>query len=390
MGFFDFLKKINKEEVEEKPQEEIEFKDIEKYIKEKEREIELRNEETFKLIQDRIKQFTEEIKEKITILEKVDVDVKKAEEKFKQIVKEGRKTYVYSLNHFLEKLESIKKEKPEILFNKIDNIFLEFNKNTHLSYHRTTILIGKEIAIINESITSLSKEILEIINKSKPDIELTKKFLFILDKLNNINETDKNTEKLKQEFNSINQKLKESKENEKKLDKKIEEIKNSKEYSENIEKIEKLNIKEKELNKEIMRLKELINFKALSNIFHVDDKKMNLVKDFKDNFKDNFQKDKGKTLLILINEANLNPDKISDKINQINEIQKEITNSRKEIPDNQLLSLEKDKEELILEIRNLNKEIDYEIKKQDKLKETKEEIINSIKKEFENIKVIIK
>jgi len=390
MGFFDFLKKITKEEVEEKPQEEIEFKDIEKYIKEKEREIELRNEETFKLIQDKIKQFTGEIKEKVIILEKLDVNAKKAEEKFKQIVKEGRKTYIYSLNHFLEKLESIKKEKPEVLFNKIDNIFLEFNKNTHLSYHRTTILIGKEIAVINESITSLSKELLEIFNNRKPDIELTKKFSLILDKLNNLKESDKNTEKLKQEFHLINQKLKESKENEKKIEKKIEEIKESKEYSENIEKIEKVNIKEKELNKEILKLKESIDFKTLSNIFHVDDKKMNLVKNFKDDFKDNFQKDKGKTILGLINETNLNQEKILEKINQINEIQKEIDVYRNEIPDNPLLSLEKDKEGLILEIENLNKEIIYEEKKQERVKETKEEIINSIKQEFEKIKVTIK
>jgi hypothetical protein len=390
MGFFDFLKKITKEEVEEKPQEEIEFKDIEKYIKEKEREIELRNEETFKLIQDKIKQFTGEIKEKVIILEKLDVNAKKAEEKFKQIVKEGRKTYIYSLNHFLEKLESIKKEKPEVLFNKIDNIFLEFNKNTHLSYHRTTILIGKEIAVINESITSLSKELLEIFNNRKPDIELTKKFSLILDKLNNLKESDKNTEKLKQEFHLINQKLKESKEIEKKIEKKIEEIKESKEYSENIEKIEKVNIKEKELNKEILKLKESIDFKTLSNIFHVDDKKMNLVKNFKDDFKDNFQKDKGKTILGLINETNLNQEKILEKINQINEIQKEIDVYRNEIPDNPLLSLEKDKEGLILEIENLNKEIIYEEKKQERVKETKEEIISSIKQEFEKIKVTIK
>ena len=71
-------------------------------------------------------------------------------------------------------------------------------------------------------------------------------------------------------------------------------------------------------------LKGMINFKALSNVFHVSEKEMNLIKRYKEDFQALFEKDDGAEILRLFNEANLNNDLVLAKINQIKEKKEEI------------------------------------------------------------------
>jgi len=62
--------------------------------------------------------------------------------------------------------------------------------------------------------------------------------------------------------------IKNIKESDKKILKDIEKIKKSKSYIENLKKQEEIKLDEKELEKEVYKLKEIIDFKALAGIFH--------------------------------------------------------------------------------------------------------------------------
>ncbi len=92
MGFSDFIKKIiRKKEAEKTKKEtgETAFKELESWIKNKEDEFKNKEKETLSLLNDLSTNAIEEIQEKIEILEKVDIDSKKAEEETKSFVKEN-------------------------------------------------------------------------------------------------------------------------------------------------------------------------------------------------------------------------------------------------------------------------------------------------------------
>jgi histidinol phosphatase-like PHP family hydrolase len=90
--------------------------------------------------------------------------------KQKTIIKENINNYIFYLENFFKKLNSLKNEDINELFKEIDFIFLEFDKNTKIGYQKITILIGKEIAAIKKEIKDFSKEIMKLFNENKSKI----------------------------------------------------------------------------------------------------------------------------------------------------------------------------------------------------------------------------
>ena len=95
MGIFNFLKTILKEkEVKEPEKEQVSFSDIGKWVEIKTKENEAKEQEILILVKDKINVFTNELQEKIIILESVDIDSKKAEDKIKSVVEDSRRKYI--------------------------------------------------------------------------------------------------------------------------------------------------------------------------------------------------------------------------------------------------------------------------------------------------------
>ncbi|MBA7634758.1 hypothetical protein ES703_42348 [subsurface metagenome] len=170
MGLFDFLRKVIEKKIEtsKTEKEKIAFSEIENWIERKRNEIGIREKEVLVLIQDRINIFAKAFKEKINIVKVVDVESKKVEDKFKFVVNEGRKKYIESADDFIDNLENLEKDRLEKLIEEINKIFLDFNKNSHKSYERTTILIGKEMADIKKSLKVFSGDLIKIFPRQFP------------------------------------------------------------------------------------------------------------------------------------------------------------------------------------------------------------------------------
>ena len=100
----------------------------------------------------------------------------------------------------------------------------------------------------------------------------------------------------------INQKEKENQE----LLEEIEKIKQSEDHKNMLEKKEKIIVLKGESQEKIFALKQLIDFKALANFFHINEEQMNILKNHKENFHANFEKDNGKMIIDLLDEAKLN------------------------------------------------------------------------------------
>jgi len=391
MALLDFLKKIiskNKAEPEKEP-EKLDFNKIDSWTGDKEEEIENKKNQVLVLIKDKTNEFVSEIDEKLKILGNVDVESKKAEEKLKLITKENLNNYIGYARSLKEETYNLKEENLDKFAEKLGKIFSNFDKRSNLSYHKATILIGKEVAAVKEGIINFYKSIRKIFDESKEVIESLKIISQIKQNLIQIKEIDENLNKINRINTSLDKEITNLKEINKKSFEDIEKIKESKDYLENSKKIGIIKSTEKKLEKEIYKLKSLINFKALTNILHVNPKKLALVKEYKENFQELFLKDNGEIIINLLSESNLNNEKISNKVKQINEKRQEINEAKKLIKEDKTLELSEEIKKSELEIENLNSQGVRELKTSGKFKANRKELIKSIKKYLKKMDVVL-
>ena len=385
MGLFDFFKKII--EKPETEQEKITFSEIEDWIKNKTKEIEAKEKDVLILIQEKINVFTNELKEKINTVRNVNIEGKKVEERIKFIVNEGREKYIESVNGFLDSLENLEECGLEKFIGGVNKVFLDFDKSSHRSYEKTTILIGKEMVEIKKSLKVFSGDLIKVFEENKDVVEGSKIVPFIKLKLDQITDIEENFEKIDKIISSLDEKISKREKENKKILEEIEKIKKSEEHIKNLERQEKIKLFEGELKKEIFGLRQLIDFKALTNFFHIFKEQMNLVKAYKEDFHIRFKKDNGEEIIKLLNEAKLNNKNISDKIEQINNKKEEKTKNKQEIKKDKTQKLYSETTKIILEMGNLKNEKDRKEKRREKLRGSKEEIVERIKNNLEDIGV---
>jgi hypothetical protein len=388
----DFLKKIMEKSMvnaSNTKTEKVAFDEIGDWVENKEKEIKNKETEVFVLIKDRTTLLVNELNEKVRVLENVDIESKKVEDRTKLIVKGNLNKYIDHVKSLIENINNLNEEKLEKFTTLINKIFLDFDKKSYMSYQKATFLIGKEMNDIKESVINFSKYLTKTFDKNKDIIDSSQIISFIKLKLKQIEKFDEVISRIDKRKKSLDREIKNIKETDKKVLEEIEEIKKSNGYIENLKRQEEIKSDEKELEKEIHNLKGYIDFKILGNIFHVSEKKMNIVKAHKENFEAAFQKDDGASILNLLDEVKLTNEAIISKIKQINNKKEEITKNKSTIKKDETEHLLFKTRKIKLEIENLNNEKTKELKRYERLKTSREKIINSIKQELAKINVII-
>ncbi len=387
MGFLDFLKKLAKKEEREIKTEKIEFNNIDKWILTKEKEIEKDNQKVLDLIKDEIDKIVNNLDEKISVLENVDVDKVKFEDKVKFIVKENLEKYIKYVEKFEDDLEKLEKNNVIKLVNNINDLFSNFQKKSSLNFQKATILIGKELGAIRQSIGAFLTNIKKIINKNKDFFDKIRIFDSIKEKVAEKKKIEKLRVNINKNIEECNNKIESLEKEIKGIEKNIENIKKTKSYIEKNKKKDEIeNIKEK-FAKEIYKLREIINFKSLTNFYHSFEKEMNIIKDYKKNFRGAFENNNGKEIIQLLNESKLINDSLKNKINEILEIKQEIDNFVLEKDEIEEL-LEKIKKKKI-EIENLNIVKTKEKKKDEKFNKNIIKITDFIKEDLNGFNVEI-
>src|SRR3989338_3081359 len=392
MGIFDFFRKLAQgKNRQNSGKEKIIFSELGSWIENKITDIEKKEEEIFFLIKKKTDVFSKEVREKIKVAENFDINQKKAEDRIKSAVEEGRKKYIESVEDLLENLDNMKSDDLEKTISYSDKVFYDFNKRSHLSYERATILIGKEMGEIKESLRSFSKDLIRIFNENKSIIESSKTFFIVRLKLRQFEKIEEELKKVIAEITFLeNEDVNKEKDNKEILEQ-IEEIKKSPEHLEILKLHEKVSTLKTELEKDIFSLSQAIDFKALGSFYHIFEDKMEILKSHRDDFKTSFQKDDGKSILSLLEGAKLNNNNISDKFNQIGKKKEEILEFEKE------LESEKNKEKtddlhskskkIAFDTESLKDKKEREEKRLENLKKYKEEIINEIKENLEKLGV---
>jgi len=391
MGIFDFLRKIADKKIKGTKPEKIAFPEIEKWIENKTKEIEAREEEIFALIKEKINVLANELKIKMSVLEDVDIESKKVEYQIKSTVNEGRKKYIECAKSLINNLNNVQKDRLEKVITHINGVFLDFNKSSYTSYERATILIGKEMGDIMGELKVFSKNMTEVFNKNKDIVDSFNVIHLIKSKLKQFEKIERDIDRISKAIISIEQEITEKENENKKILEEIEKIKNDADYLEHLEKLEKIKSLKEDLKKNFLNLRQLIDFKALGNFYHIFEDKIEMIKSFREEFETNFQKDDGKSISNLLNNAKLNTKDISDKINQINKKREEIAKNETEAENEK--NKDKSRElcsktsDIIIGIGNLKNEKAREEKRCEKLKASKKGILNEIKEDFGKIGV---
>ncbi len=391
MGILNLLKNIFKEAEEKEPKiTKVNLSEIKPILDKNKEKIQEREDSIISLIKTNIDSFSKDIQEKVEIVEKVDIESKEKNNKIKAIVYEGRKKYIEFIERLMDNLEEHKNiDNFQEIIENINYSFSKFNESSMKSYERATVLIGKEMGAIKESLKKFSKEILEIYNENKNIISEKKSILFSESKLNENLEIQDKLNKIDEESNELKTKIKEK---ENILNEKLtilNKIKNSEEYIKNIQLKESIIIKEEEIKNQISQLRQDIDFKSLSSFFHIFPEKMNYIKRYKESFLLEFKEDRGKSLVNLLNEAGLNNDKISEQIKNISMKEEILEKQKKEIKEDPTNLVSSEIETLKENIKNWNDELDWIEKRTEKLKEDEKRNTQKIKEEFKKINIDI-
>jgi len=390
MKIFNFLKKLRKKkEIEEIPIEKLTFSEIEIWIERKIKENKVQKKEILLEVHEKIRDINNELREKIIILEDFNVNAKKETDKIKNIVIDSRKKYVESVEDLINKLNNLEEAKLEKFIERINKIFFDFNKSSFKNYERATILIGKEMVSIKESLKIFSKNLLRIFDGSKPILDSFKNLLIIKGKLNTINPVDEILKKINLKKLNLNENIKEKEEEIKVLEQYLKKIKISQAHLENLDKQKKIKALEEESKKEILELKQFLDFKDLASFFHINHRQMKMVKEHKENFEKNFKKDNGEAIIELLTEAKLNNNLILEKVNKIKLQREEISHYEKNLKEDETQKVDSKIKEVLIKIEEIKIENVKGEKRNEKFKETKEELINSLKQILSKMNVEI-
>ncbi|MDP4039846.1 MAG: hypothetical protein Q8P57_04690 [Candidatus Pacearchaeota archaeon] len=368
MGFFDLFRK-KPEEVEIKK---VKFDELPSLIEDKLKDIGGENEKYMGSVKGLVNQLVMEINEGVLGLKNINWDRIKAEERVKKIVQGNLRNYISHLDGLRMDLESLDVFERK----KIDSVFDNFDRRARMSYEKSTFLIGKEIGVISDSVVLFFKnldkiekdnkklvESFEVISKVKEDIkELDRKDGMISNINNGIKEIAKRKEELKEGLIKFN--------------KKIEDVKGSELYRKWLAKNEEYNNSKNKLNSMLLSLRGIVDFKKMGKVWHENKSEMEIVKNYRDDFRKEFSKDMGVVLRRLVNSLE-NKDLINEKINEILELTEKVGNFR--VEKSPVSDIEVNISRARNEIEGLNSEKERDEKRKEKVSFEMEKIKKDIK-----------
>jgi len=384
MGILDLFRKIkkdiereqerNKQEGEEQV---IKIKDIKPVLEEKKQEYYSKQGDLIKAIKENLDNTLIKLKEKYKSLESINISNKRETERLKDLVNENLAEYSNYLSNLITLLDSFdyKNKDLEQVILELNKILGEFQKRSGPSYERATILIGKELGDIRDTLNMFFRKI-SAIEKQSASLISTKHIVNDIEKkLQEISKFDKEIEEFSEEIKKIEKKAEELEKNKKETEEEILGKKESEDYKK--EQILKSEAKEKRdnLEKDLMKIRSQIDFKALEKIYHSSEKKMSLLKSYQKDFRQIIEKPESDETRIGF--LNILAEKDS---NQEEAIEKEIRDIRKEFENitellskqdslksfhnkinhisNELLAINSEKEKSFRRIATIKKSID--------------------------------
>ena len=379
MGIFSIFKKSK--QIEEN--EVVSKGDLLNWLLNKKKEHYSKEQEFITPIKERISQLISELKEEIIVLENVDFEKKKVDSRVKLIVKENLRNYVGYLQKMIERLGEVNKR--DKMVDKINFIFEDFNKKSKMSYEKITFIVGKEMQATKDSLNKFLKDLERILKSNKKEFEEFETIGLLEEDVKELKNIEENKAKVLKILNEDIEKIENIEQNLKEKEREVKEIKQSDKFKQEEEKRKERGLKKQELEKNILDLFILIDFKALSSFYHKFESEMELVKEYKNQFKYNLQRWGVSALLNLIQEAKLENEKILNLTREIDIKEKQILDTI--IDDFGIDGLEKEIIKDKFDLQIIESEKSSKEKKLKSLDQDLNKALNEIKDKLEKIDV---
>ncbi|MDD5191628.1 MAG: hypothetical protein PHH54_02100 [Candidatus Nanoarchaeia archaeon] len=383
MGIFDFFKK-------KKTESEVEivgFDEIKEFLSKKRQEIEEKQTQPKKEIRDSINELVSALEEEAEALKNIDLQNKRAMDMEKLIVRQNLDNFIHYLEELISNLQKTDSESFETLINNVNSVFSDFEKKSIISFQKSTYLIGEELGRIRDDIAKFFRFFNNLVKENRFSIDQMKLISAIKEKLNEISSLEKVEYENKETIIDIEDKIKSLEEKIRDKRREIGETKESKGYIEQVNVRQELERKKTKLAIELQKLKEMIDFKALARIYHSAERQMFLIKEYRDNFRESFERDGPEKLLDLIDIKEINQKPIKEKIKLIDEIKQNIDNI---IVDKDITQeLERDISDIRSKIRDLISEKSKKEKIDAKFQENKEQIKRQVSEQLKSFNAIL-
>lgn len=291
----EFIKKIKKLFIKKEKQKEIKKINESEIIK----TLDTINLESKKQLKEKQQEFYEklfillkELENATNILNNINIQEKKENQRIKSIVESGKNDYVKALKKLIENLKQ-KKDQDEFLkyINKEIIFFLKLEKKAKI---KVTQLIGKEVENINNIINNIKKLINSFLDKNEELLKKESQINNIKKQYNTLKELNlkqKEIENNKKEIENQNDKLTQKTNN---INNEIKKIQESQEYTKAKELQEKIKINKNKLFKLEMNIKGFFDNKLFIKYIHnePDNTKINFIKNYINEPINQLEKDK--------------------------------------------------------------------------------------------------
>jgi len=359
MGIFGFLKG-KRPVVSEVETEKIGFGDVGDWLENKKGAFREDEKNAFGKVGERLDGFYVSVEEKLDVLVAIDIESKKEHERAKILVRQGLDNYINSVRVLLKELTKISSPLAEGFDSKnrmgsdsknpekfsfagglaaneiglgefaveVTEVFNRFEKTSAIFYGRANYLVGDEMADVRNEIRRFYNGLAEILKESL--IKGLKEIGDVKLKLDELHSVEKNLGDVEKEIVVRDKKIYKAKNDVGELRDDVEDMKKSSEYISGMEVRDEVKRLEAGLDREIVRLKEIVDFKRLTGLVHSNEREMGIVKDFRAHFVTEFSKDRGR-LLGLLSGCNMMSDEIRVKVDLIEKRGSELREKRKSV-----------------------------------------------------------
>ncbi len=378
MGFLDFFRKKKTPEPEVEL-EEISFDEIGNWLDAKSKEFSEKEKKVFDLIDERIDLFVRENEVHLKVLREIDVEAKKVEERVKTIVKQGLDKYISYVDILIEGLRGVEGKNLSQFIKDVSKVFSNFEKHSYIFYERATYLIGDEIAVVKNEINNLSKYFTDLFSENQKLIDSLGLLFSVRKRLGKLEDIKLDFDSVSNEIVSLEKDVKSSEKKVKEFLGEIEKIKMSKDYTDNLKRCREIEKKEAGIESDLIKIKELIDFKFLSNVFHSDENKMKVIKKYKEDFSVAILEDSGKGILGLISETDLDNKIVLDKIKDVCKKRGEVVSEKEFIKKDEVEIFFKEIEKTRERVEKLKIEKSKLMKRKERIGRSIEEVEMEIK-----------
>jgi|GEM_PF-3450288 hypothetical protein len=339
-------------------------------------------------IRQRIVQLNTELEEHIKMLKSIDLRERKDYERIKFIVTENLKAYIFHLQNLREELGNLNPSDSDYL-EKINIISENFKKRSINSFQKATILIGKELEDVVNSIKNFAKDVDRIISEDQEAFETEKRTDILKNLLLEFKNEEDNEAQIENSIKSLEQNLKDLEEQKGRTERSLEDSKKSPEYSEFIEGREELKNEREKVQREIFSIKEEIDIKAMLKQFHHDRKKSIILNKYAEDFNAALENDEDLNITTIIREAK--PEFNTGRLKELRLKSIELKKWQEKPIETQVKKMENAIKKLDVEISEMQSSIIDERKKEERLEKKTDEMKEEIKKQarivWENIEI---